>query len=430
MRKFGVICSALVLLSMILTSCTSPNDTAAAASVQPTTATSTAQNALANWVTDPISDTQPTPATNPTKTKGKRIFLGYYVPYDSTSWASLEAQADNIDYVATQTVSVDACGNVGTTDDLDLNKFAAAHNIGVIPSVFTTSGSVNHTILTSDTLSAKVIQQLVDYVVKKGYPGLDLDLEGVNATDRQAFTAFVAKASQALHAQGKTLTLAVPAKTTDTTTGWSGAYEYAALAPYADYFVIMAYAYTTSSSTEPGSTAPYSWVAKVAAYTTSQIPAEKVLLGVAFYGYDWNMTAPGRARALRYDEAQAVFSAYKTSPALDPTARSATFTYIAKQNDPAIQYPKAPILSHQIETVNRPQCGAPATPEPQPQVTPVPPKPTAWPQQHEVWLEDAASVAQRLNLARDYGVGGVAAWRLGQEDPATWPKIVEYRQGK
>ena len=40
-------------------------------------------------------------------TPGRRV-LGYYVPYDPTSWATLEAHADALDDVAAQWVTIDA----------------------------------------------------------------------------------------------------------------------------------------------------------------------------------------------------------------------------------------------------------------------------------------------------------------------------------
>ena len=44
-------------------------------------------------------------------------------------------------------------------------------------------------------------------------------------------------------------------------------------------------------------------------------------------------------------------------------------------------------------------------------------------QPHEVWYADGASVTARLGLVRQYGLGGVAIWRLGGVDPANWSAI-------
>ena len=44
---------------------------------------------------------------------------------------------------------------------------------------------------------------------------------------------------------------------------------------------------------------------------------------------------------------------------------------------------------------------------------------------HEVWYADGDSVAARLGLVQRYGLGGVAVWRLGGEDPASWSAVAE-----
>jgi hypothetical protein len=70
--------------------------------------------------------------------------LGYYVPYDATSWASLEEHADQLDMAATQWVTVDACGNLGSRDDQTLKQLAQARGVRVLPSLLTLSGWLNH----------------------------------------------------------------------------------------------------------------------------------------------------------------------------------------------------------------------------------------------------------------------------------------------
>ena len=170
-------------------------------------------------------------------------------------------------------------------------------------------------------------------MVGEGHDGLDLDLEGVQPDDRTAYTAFVARLGAALRERGKLLTLAVPAKTADTTTGWGGAFDYAALGAHADLVTVMAYEYHGSWS-GPGPIAPYAWVEQVAAFAVSQIPPEKVLLGLAAYGFDWNTTSGG-ARYLGWPEAAALGERYGVPIALDPTTRSETLRYRAPSGEPA-----------------------------------------------------------------------------------------------
>lgn len=353
--------------------------------------------------------------------------LGYYVPYDSSSWYSLEAQAGSLDYVALQVATLDYCGNVSARTDRTLLAFAHARGLPVLASLFTSSGPLNHSVLTRESSAANAVNQLVSYIVDEGYDGLDIDMEGVPADDRAALTAFVGRLSAALRAQGKMVTMAVPAKSREVTTGWAGAYDYAALSPHLDLVVIMSYAYSTSS-TPPGSTAPYDWVDRVAAYSASQFSPEKVLLGVAFYGYDWNTTMGGLAKALRYPQAAALAGAYGAAIETDPTTRSATFRYQANAGDPLPYEGSLPPIQHDIAVRQAPAC--PLTPPTPPPVTRTPtPTPVPAPvQDHVVWLENAASVAARLEIATRYGLGGAAAWRLGHEDPAVWSAIGEWKQ--
>ena len=39
---------------------------------------------------------------------------------------------------------------------------------------------------------------------------------------------------------------------------------------------------------------------------------------------------------------------------------------------------------------------------------------------HTVWYDDAESVQARLPLVGKYGLGGIAMWSFGNEDPAIW----------
>jgi spore germination protein len=348
----------------------------------------------------------------------RREVLAYYVPYDATSWASLEANPHAVDIVAAQWVTIDACGQIGSRDNQTLKRFAGTHGIQVLPSLLTLSGWLNHRILTDEAISATAIGQIVDYIIAEDYAGFDLDLEGVDPPDREAYTGFVAGLANALHANGRLLALALPAKERDVTVGWAGAFDYAALGRHADILTIMAYEYRGTWS-GPGSVAPHDWSERVLAFVTSQVPAEKVRLGLAFYGYDWNVTF-GSARALGYPQAAELATRYGADAVLDPLSQSAMFSYQAPFGDPLPSGLRRPIASHQITTREPPACdiSPPSSPPP-----PRPARPTPAPdalQQHEVWFEESGGVLERVRLADRYGVGGVATWRLGQEDPGVW----------
>lgn len=45
---------------------------------------------------------------------------------------------------------------------------------------------------------------------------------------------------------------------------------------------------------------------------------------------------------------------------------------------------------------------------------------------YQIWLEDLESITVKLNVMKNYDLGGVAVWRLGYEDPAVWDIISGY----
>ena len=358
-------------------------------------------------------------------TQGRRM-LGYYVPYDPTSWESLAANVGSLDDVAAQWVTIDACGQLGSRDDRTIKQLVQARGVRLFPSLLTSSAWLNHRLLTEAAVSARAIDQIVEYVTAEGYDGFDLDLEGVRPSDRAAYTAFVARLGAALRERGKPLTLAIPPKAGETMTGWAGAYDYAALGQHADLITIMAYDFSGAWG-DPGPVAPYDWVDQVAAYATSQIPAEKVLLGLAFYGYDWNTTSGG-TRALSYSQAVTLAEHHGVRMVLDPGTQSATFRYRAPAgNTPAARAQPSP-LEHQITVREPPPCDvAPPAPDPTPTPRPTPPPDAI--QDHVVWLEEGSSASARLGIVDRHRAGGVAAWRLGFEDPAVWPAFDAWRRG-
>jgi spore germination protein YaaH len=362
----------------------------------------------------------------PNDSGANRWVVGYYVPYDPTSWASLQANAAALDVVAAQWVFLDACGNLSSRDNQTIKQFARENGLSILPSLLTNAGWLNHRLLTDEAVAAHAIGQIVAYVEAEGYDGLDLDLEAVEPADRPAYTQFVAALGAALHERDKRLTLALPAKPRDVTTGWAGAYDYAALGPHADHITIMAYDYRGAWS-EPGPVAPYDWVESVLAFATSQIPAEKVLLGLAFYGYDWNTTS-GTTRALGYGAAARLAERYQALIELDPATQSATFSYQAPAGEAPPLAPAVAPVRHEITLREAPPCPV-AGPAPTPTRTPRPAPLPGTPQDHVVWLEESASAAARLGLIDRYQAGGIATWRLGLEDPRVWDLFQQWRGG-
>ena len=150
-----------------------------------------------------------------------------------------------------------------------------------------------------------------------------------------------------------------------------------------------------------------------------------MLLGLAFYGYDWNTTSGG-TQALGYSQALALAERYAPDANFDPIQQSLTFMYSSGAGEDVVASVPQVRLNHRVTVRTPPTCGLeppPSPPAPAPRPTPE----AGTPQDHEVWIEDSGSVAARLSLADRYGLRGVSAWRLGLEDPGVWPLFDGWR---
>jgi spore germination protein len=356
--------------------------------------------------------------------QNQRMVVAYYISEDARSWHALEANAGSIDIVAAQWMGVDPCGGISSHDDQTLKQFARDRGISVFPTLVTFSGWLNHRLLGDPDIRNRFLGEIVDYVVAEDYEGFDLDLEGVEGTDRAAYTSFVESLASSLHERGKRLSLALGPKVRDVTTGWSGAYDYAALGQHADLITVMTYEFSGPWG-GPGPIAPAPWVDEVMAFATSQIPSEKVLLGIAYYGYDWN-TVTGRSRALGYLEAAATAERYGMRIGLDEATQSGTFRYQTPAGTPLPAVSRAAPVQHVVTHRNAPPCDVGMPPAP-PAREPRPSNPPGVPEEHVVWIEESASAQARLQIADKYQTRGIATWRLGQDDPAVWPIIDAWR---
>jgi spore germination protein YaaH len=220
--------------------------------------------------------------------------------------------------------------------------------------------------------------------------------------------------------------MAVPPKERETSSLPAGAYDYAALGRHADIITLMTYDYAGTRS-GAGAVAPHGPVERAVAYAASRIPPEKINLGLAFYGYDWDLSASGKVRALGHEQAADLADQHGVAIGFDPRTRSATFSYRAAADQAWRRLPDTPVAYHNVTTRSAPPCDGAFPTRPTSPATPRPPAPTGM-HEHVVWYEDARSAAARLEIAERYGTG-VAAWRLGLEDPGVWPALRRWRGG-
>ena len=280
-----------------------------------------------------------------------------------TPWAfSLDAQGNVIDQMESSTLAkiLEFGGNRG------LKTFALVSNYDKGTESF--SGALAHNLLKSSTARRRAVDNIYKTATNWGISGINLDFEHVYTSDREYFSQFLRELSSRLKPAGIMVTVAIPAKThDDPSSSWSGAFDYKAIGQAVDRVMLMAYDQHYSGGV-PGPIASISWVDRVLQFAVSQIPREKLVLGMAGYGYSWK--SAGNAHSVTYQRA------------IELAAQGSGIRWDATHKAPFALY-----------------------------------------NGREMWFENAASISYKLDLVNKYNIKGVALWRLGQEDPQIWQVI-------
>lgn len=258
-----------------------------------------------------------------------------------------------------------------------------ALRFGVLPILtltpFGPDGNFNnqliHSVVNDSVYRDNLIQNMLGLMYEKGYLGVDIDFEYILAEDKDAFSAFVRQTAEIMRANGFQTSVALAPKTSDDQKGllYEGK-DYRALGEAADHVLLMTYEWGYTYG-PPMAVAPLNQVRRVVEYALTQIPAEKINLGIPNYGYDWPLPYErGVTKAETINNIQAVRIAVANDAEIqfDETAQSPFFTY-ADQG-------------------------------------------TA----HEVWFEDVRSLSAKFDLIKEFGLRGCGYWQIMQWFRANW----------
>ncbi|MBA3469782.1 MAG: glycoside hydrolase [Herpetosiphonaceae bacterium] len=292
--------------------------------------------------------------------------------------ATFEANKDVLDEVSPFWYGVAPNGqlyaDIGSRDE-ELVRIAHENNVLIIPTIHNIEDvEAGSTVISTPENRANHIRVIVNEVLTYNYDGIDIDYEALSDDMEDEFTAFMTELSEALHAEGKLLTVAVHAHT-----GRPDYQNYADLGKVVDRLRIMTYDYSWSGSV-PGPIAPLHWVRDVAEYARSVVDPAKIEIGISFYAYDWP-SGGGRAASRTYTDIEEIKAAYRPvinlveENSLGPVQES-SFTYAGRT----------------------------------------------------VWFSNYRSLEAKLDMVREMDLAGIAIWRLGNEDPRNWEIIHESLQ--
>lgn len=319
------------------------------------------------------TEPKPAPISKPSSDK---LILGYSVDWNQSSLSSLTANSSLIDEVATHTYIVTHEGTLTGTAPASQISFANKNGIKTIAVVRNEFNSeLAHDVLTIAPVRANLIKNIEAALAANNYKGVNIDFEILKPADRDALSNFMKELYTTLKPKGYIVSIAVQPKRSDSET-WVKAFDYATLGEYSDQVVLMTYDEHYPGGT-PGPIASEQWVQQVVNYASSKIPKNKLLLGLAAYGYDWTVKDEKTisTKSLSIQSAYSTASANEASVLWNDVAKVPYFTYNDSKGS------------------------------------------------HTVYFENNMSIAYKLNIVNNSNLKGIAIWRLGLEDSRYWTTI-------
>jgi len=221
-----------------------------------------------------------------------------------------------------------------------------------------------------------VWQNIRNVLVEYQFDGVNLDLEKAAPGDRSLFSKLIRDWSVKFKQANFLVTIDVPAKTSDDPLDvWKGPFDFKAIGQAVDEVIIMTYEEHWAVS-DPGSVASIPWVSQVLNYALTNIPAEKIYMGIPMYGYDWPEI--GKGIVIGYQRAIELARRHGAPLQWDAVQHSTYFRYVT--------------------------MGV----------------------RHIVYFEDLRSLRDKLDLALQKGVGGVALWEMNLSYPSFWDVLQTY----
>lgn len=291
----------------------------------------------------------------------------------------------------------DTDGNLNSIASSQYVNYAHQSNLAVWAVLRDFHGGISsfdetYEVLSSTSKREKLINQVIAAALQTGIDGINLDFELISTECGEHYIQFVRELSVKCRQNGIVFSIDnyVPQP-------YNEHYDLEEQGIVADYVVIMCYDEHTDGSYEAGSVASYDFVKQGMEDALKHISSDKLVEAIPLFTRLWFETPKTESEldndagteaenyknkvtstALGMDEAEAVLDQYSISAQWDDTT---------KQN-----YAEWEV-----------QEGT-----------------------YKIWLEDFASLEEKLKISKEHDLAGVASWKLGLENSGVWDLILQY----
>ncbi len=283
---------------------------------------------------------------------------------------------------------VEEDGGLEEIDDEEIVELARQYGTAPIMLVSTLnergqfSSDLAASILSDPNKMEMLTEQIARIVTERRYYGVDVDFEYVPKEYADEYALLVRMIRDRMNAMGRIAVVSLAPKTSAEQSGiLYEAHDYGALGEAADRSFLMTYEWGYRYS-PPMAVSPVDQVRRVVEYGVSEIPAERVVMGVPNYGYDWALPyerGTTRAQSLGNQEAVELARAKRAAISYDEQSAAPFFRYYDRQNGRDTE--------------------------------------------HEVWFEDGRSIRALLDVVEEYGLDGIGIWNGMRPFTGMWQVI-------
>src|SRR6516165_4286208 len=214
----------------------------------------------------------------------------------------------------------------------------------------------------------RLVSDTVEYAMLAKQSGIVVDFEEIPVKSQPHFREFIAELGPALHAVALKLMIALPARDDE--------YDYAFFGRETDAIILMNYDQHWLTS-PPGPIAAQDWFMENLRQVREVVPAQKIVVGIGNYAYDWIEVKKG-----------------ETPHGEDISIQEALLH--AYESETEIEFDSASLNPHYSYDDDQNRA-------------------------HQVWMLDAVTAYNELRASERLGVQGTALWRLGSADTSLWP---------
>lgn len=329
---------------------------------------------------------------------GNKIVYGY-LPYWNMRKATIQPELTHLSYFSltiagdgsllTRTADGGEPGYAGLASDtfLELSNQMKAQNGAMELTLTQFNGDDIASFLASDAAQEKLMKSLDDVILAYPVNGINIDIElGGSPTPamRNNLTKFMQKLRVHLDTRYDkvNLSIAMYAGASRNT----GLWDVPGIEPYVDYIIVMAYDFHQRSSPQAGPVAPLFggkefWDSDINQHLqafATQVPREKLLLGIPFYGYEWNTTSRD-PQSHTFPDTGSTASISRVSDLLE---RKEELKVEERWNEEAL----SPYLSYEENG-----------------------------EIYVIYYENSRSISYKLDYVNQLDLGGIAIWALGYE---------------